>query len=80
MVQSVVKAALVLALGAGASACAAPYATIARDPIVPPSAGYKVVCESKPFILSAYITSCAPVQAVPVVVRKRKRVVVRAKG
>ncbi len=78
MVQSLVKTALALAIAAAASACAPPNPTIARDPVAAPAAGYKVACESKPFILNAYITSCAPVEAVRV--RERKTTVVKAKG
>lgn len=78
MVQSFLKAASVLAIAIAASACAGPNPTIARDPIAPPPAGYKVACESKPFILNAYITNCTPAEAVRV--RERTTVVVKAKG
>lgn len=58
-----------------AGGCGTPNPIIARDPLPPPPPGYRVACQSTPFVLNAFFSSCVPVQA-PVVVRQRA--VVRA--
>jgi hypothetical protein len=55
--------------------CGTPNPIVARDPVPRPPPGYRVVCQSTPFVLNAFFSSCEPVQ-VPVVVRQRA--VVRA--
>lgn len=71
-VMLVVGGAALLAIGG----CGTPNPIVARDPVPPPPPGYRVVCQSTPFVLNAFISSCQPMQAPVVVVRERA--VVRA--
>ena len=59
-------------LAACAAACA-PNPIIARDPVPAPSPTDAFACDSKPFVLNAFLTTCRPVPVEP-------QVVVRAKG
>jgi hypothetical protein len=53
-----------------------PNLVVARDPIPPPPPGYRVKCDTYPFLFETAIGDCREV----VPVRTERRVVVRAKG
>jgi hypothetical protein len=52
-----------------------PNLVVARDPIPPPPPGYRVTCDTYPFLFETAIGNCREVP-----VRTERRVVVRAKG
>lgn len=76
MTPRMFRGVFVLATLCLATACSQPpNRVVARDPIPPPRPGYRVVCESHPFIFNAYIGECREVP-----IRTETRTVVRAKG
>jgi hypothetical protein len=78
MTRHMINGAVVLATLLAAGACSLPpNLVVARDPIPPPPADYKVVCSSFPVPpFKDHISHCRPVAPA----RIETRTVVRAKG